>query len=114
MNLENNFWQTLQDLLSTSNIIIDRPRGNRHPHHPELIYPLDYGYLEATSSTDGGGIDVWMGSKETRKLTGILCTFDTFKRDVEIKLLIGCSPADVRIIKEFNNNFMQYLYIPCP
>jgi inorganic pyrophosphatase len=27
-----------------------------------MIYPLDYGYLEITTSSDGGGIDVWFGS----------------------------------------------------
>jgi inorganic pyrophosphatase len=42
-----------------------------------LIYPLDYGYLEGTCGGDGAGIDVWVGLKADKTLTGILCTVDT-------------------------------------
>ncbi|HEY3473046.1 MAG TPA: hypothetical protein VGK56_00470, partial [Anaerolineales bacterium] len=48
-----------------------------------------------------------------KTLTGILCTFDTLKRDAEIKLLIGCNEADIRIIRDFHQP-MQTLYIPNP
>ena len=72
-------------------VVLDRPKGNVHPRYPDLIYPLDYGYLENTSAADGGGIDVWIGTNGGKKLTGILCTFDKLKRDAEIKLLIGCT-----------------------
>ena len=54
---------------------------------------------------DGGGIDVWLGSLnhhgQHKTLTGILCTFDTLKRDAEIKLLIGCTEEDIQIIQRF-------------
>jgi len=46
-------------------------------------------------------------------LTGILCTFDTLKRDTEIKLLIGCTEEDVQIIKDFHRE-MYTLHIPNP
>lgn len=46
-------------------------------------------------------------------LTGILCTFDTLKRDIEIKLLIGCSEDDIQVIRDFLNE-MHTLYIPNP
>ena len=78
-----------------------------------MIYPFDYGYIENTSAGDGDGIDVWMGSLETKTLTGILCTFDTFKRDAEIKLLIGCKEKDIEVIRNFNNR-MHTLFIPNP
>ncbi len=84
-----------------------------HPRHPEMIYPLDYGYLENTTSGDGAGIDVWIGSLNNKKLTGILCTFDKLKRDAEIKLLIACTTEDVQTIQRFNSN-MQMLFIPNP
>ena len=108
------FWDTLADLFKTQNLVLDRPRGQGHPRYPDLIYPLDYGYLEGTSAADGEGIDVWVGSLPEKTLTGILCTFDTGKNDAEIKLLVGCSPADVEIITRFNAGFMRYLFIPNP
>jgi inorganic pyrophosphatase len=118
MNLDVSFWHSMQQLLITNSLIIDRPKGSSHPRHPDMIYPLDYGYLENTIAGDGGGIDVWLGSlytitdKERAKtLTGILCTFDTLKRDAEIKLLVGCNKEDIQIIRDFHTG-MHTLYIP--
>jgi len=113
MSLKTSFWTEIAQLAKTNSIIIDRPKHSAHPRYPEVIYPLDYGYLENTSAGDGDGIDVWMGSSNTRTLTGILCTFDTFKRDAEIKLLIGCNEKDLQIIRNFNNH-MHTLFIPNP
>ena len=120
MTADTAFWQSMERLLTTHAIVIDRPRGSSHPRYPGVVYPLDYGYLEHTTSTDGGGIDVWLGSlnrikgkRSGKTLTGILCTFDTLKRDAEIKLLIGCNEADIQIIRDFHKE-MHTLYIPNP
>lgn len=90
------FWSALDKLVSESKIIIDRPKGSRHPKYPNLAYPLDYGYLENTASMDGGGIDVWKGS-DGEYIDAVICTVDLFKRDSEIKILIGCSEAEKRL-----------------
>ena len=100
-------------LVLENHIIIDRPKDSAHPRYPEIIYPLDYGYLENTTASDGGGIDVWLGTQDTKMLTGILCTFDTLKRDMEIKLLISCTNEDLQIIQKFHGE-MYNLYIPNP
>ena len=113
MTPDTSFWQTISELAVTNQIIIDRPKGTAHPRYADMIYPLDYGYLENTSAGDGDGIDVWIGSAKHKTLTGILCTFDRLKRDAEIKLLIGCTLEDVRTIREFNDE-MQTLFIPNP
>ena len=113
MNIESSFWLTISELLRTGSIVIDRPRGKPHPRYPELIYPLDYGYLENTSTGDGDGIDVWIGSNPEKTLTGILCTFDKIKRDAEIKLLIGCTDEDIATIQGFNCE-MATLFIRNP
>ena len=107
------FWQEMKRLAVFDSIIIDRPQGSSHPRYPEVIYPLDYGYLENTTASDGGGIDIWIGSLNTRSLTGILCTFDTLKRDAEIKLLIDCTKEDIEIIQNFHSE-MHTLFIANP
>ncbi|HKI55052.1 MAG TPA: inorganic diphosphatase [Anaerolineales bacterium] len=113
MTSDTRFWQEMAQLIKTNTIIIDRPKGKPHPHYPDMIYPFDYGYLENTSAGDGDGIDVWIGTLKQKTLTGILCTFDTFKRDAEIKLLIGCTQEDIQTIRAFNSQ-MHTLYIPNP
>ena len=103
----------MMELAQTGSIVLDRPRGSAHPRYPGMIYPLDYGFFENTCASDGGGIDVWIGSKGGKILTGILCTFDRLKRDAEIKLLIGCTLQDVEIIQGFNTG-MPTIYFPNP
>lgn len=47
------FWQRIDALLDEHEIVIDLPRGSRHPRFPKIVIPLDYGYLNGTSSGDG-------------------------------------------------------------
>ena len=107
------FWRMLDDLVKEHEIVIDRPRGSRHPRYPEVVYRLDYGYLKGTSSMDGGGIDLWLGSKQERRAEAIICTVDKLKGDSEIKLLIGCSEEEMEIANEFHNEseYMKGLLI---
>lgn len=85
------FWEALDRLVEESEIIIDRPKGSRHPKYRNLSYQVDYGYLKGTSSMDGGGIYLWKGTKENPVIDAIICTVDLWKKDSEIKLLLGCT-----------------------
>jgi len=69
-----------------------------------MVYPLDYGYLAGTSAGDGDGIDVWRGSLAESQLDAIVCTVDLVKRDVEIKLLLGCTAEEQSVICDFHND----------
>ena len=44
----------------TVNIKIDRPVGSIHPEHPELVYPVNYGYIPDVFGGDGEEIDVYL------------------------------------------------------
>jgi len=66
MKRDKSFWQTMTELAATNPILLDRPKGTVHPRYTDLIYPLDYGYLENTSAGDGDGIDVWIGSNKKK------------------------------------------------
>ncbi len=97
------FWEFLDRLIASSQITIDRPKGSRHPRHLEMVYPLDYGYLAGTNAADGDGIDLWRGSQPGNRLEAILVIVDLAKRDSEIKLLLGCTPAEIKTILAFQN-----------
>ena len=101
------FWNTLDELINTSEIVIDRPRGSAHPKFPGFIYPLDYGYLKNKASMDGAGIDVWVGSGD-KKADAIMCIVDMIKRDSEIKILIGCTEEEKREVYRTHNE-TQYM-----
>lgn len=119
MKISTKFWENLETLIKTSQIVIDRPKGSAHPRFPEIIYPLDYGYLEGTSSADQDGVDVWIGSLwagDTEKspfLHEIVVTVDLFKRDVEIKILLGCTTHEIVIIVDFVSQNTQAGLLIC-
>ena len=95
------FWQALDQLLARSALVIDRPKGSSHPRFPEMVYPLDYGYLENTASMDGEGVDVWVGTAQPPALDGLLWVVDLPKGDVEVKLLYGCTPQERELAFQF-------------
>ena len=101
------FWKALDELVSNSEIVIDRPRGSAHPRFPNFIYKVDYGYLKDTASMDGAGIDVWVGSGE-KKIDAIMCIVDLMKKDSEIKILVGCTEEEkLEVYKTHNET--QYM-----
>jgi len=97
------FWQMLDELLSSSELVIDRPKGSHHPKYPALVYPVDYGFLENTTSMDGGGIDIWRGTHGS-DIDAVIITIDMMKKDSEIKLLVGCDEKEKQIILDTHNN----------
>lgn len=102
------FWDMLEELVSNSEIVIDRPKGTVHPKYPDFVYRVDYGYLKNTSSMDGDGIDVWVGSESDKQIDAIMCTVDVMKKDSEIKILIGCTEEEKAIVYETHNE-TQYM-----
>ncbi len=106
-HLNPEFWRALDELVSHSEIIIDRPKGTAHPKYPNFIYQVNYGYLKNTTSMDGAGIDVWVGTGEKR-IDAIMCIVDLMKKDSEIKILIGCTEEEKNIIYETQNQ-TQYM-----
>ena len=100
------FWEYLDKLIDSSEIVVDRPKGSEHPAYSEMIYPLDYGYLAGTTSSDGGPIDVFIGAAGSTtagdyRVEAVLCTVDLVKRDSEIKILLGCSDEEMATIANF-------------
>ncbi len=41
-------------------IQVDHPLGSVHPKHPNIIYPVNYGYIPGTQSGDGEELDVYL------------------------------------------------------
>ena len=41
-------------------VTMDRPIGAIHPKHPEIVYPINYGYIEGLMGGDGEEQDVYI------------------------------------------------------
>lgn len=106
------FWKALDELVYSSEIIIDRPKGSAHPKYQDFIYEVDYGYLNDTSSMDDAGIDVYVGTGDKR-VDAIICIVDLLKRDSEIKILIGCTEEEKSFVYKKHNEtqFMKGVLI---
>ena len=57
---------------------VDRPLGRPHPRHPEMIYPINYGYVDGVFAGDGAEQDVYIFGTDqplrtyTGKVVGVL------------------------------------------
>ena len=112
-------WRMWEEVIASNGITVDRPQGARHPNHSEIIYPMDYGYINGTTSSDGHEIDVFCGSAATSSakqpdgggsvaparhtLQGAILTTDHRKGDREIKFLYRCTPRDIYLVNGFIN-----------
>ena len=110
--MSKDFWDYLQDLIDTSQIVIDRPKGSIQPRFPNTGYPVDYGYLKGTTSIDGSGVDIWVGSLGKSIIVGVLCTVDLLKRDSELKIIYDCTEDEVNsIVNYINVDKMRAIFI---
>lgn len=100
MELLNNgyFWQKIDSLVLSTNVIISQEKGSNHPKYLNMIYPVRYGYLEDTDS-----IKVFRGSLKKSTPDAIMVVGDILKRDLEVKLLWGCTPEEELEILRFIN-----------
>ena len=104
-HLENNafFWQKLDTLYFSSSVVLTQPAGSSHPAYTNLVYPVDYGFLSDTLSQDDSGIAVYKGSLADNQVNTILVAADILKKDIEVKLLVGCNAVEEEAILRFVN-----------
>ena len=95
-------WDVWEALVADRGITIDRPAREPHPEYPTILYPLDYGYVPGTESTDGEPIDGFVGTGDTG-LVGAILTTDHRQEDREIKLLADCTPPEIYTAHGFIN-----------
>ena len=84
----------------TVTVTVDRPLGSYHPEHPDLYYPINYGYIEGIMAPDGEeqdayilGVDVPVDS-----FSGTVIAIIHRHDDVEEKWVVA--PAGMTFSKE--------------
>ena len=105
MEIENNayFWQKIDTLFYSSILELTRNKGSRHPIYKNLVYPVDYGYLKDTVGEGNHGIAVFKGTANNEVVDTLIIAADILKKDIETKLLLGCTKQEELEILEFLN-----------
>ena len=76
---------------------VDRPLGSSHPRHSEMIYPINYGYIEGIFAGDGAEQDAYIfgASQPLQEFTGkVIAVYHRFN-DVEDKWIVSIDDADI-------------------
>lgn len=72
-------------------VVIDRPLGSAHPRHPDIIYPINYGYIPGTQAGDLQPIDVYVlgVDRPVSSCIGEVVAIVVRRDDVEDKLVVA-------------------------
>lgn len=97
---------------------IDRPMGSAHPRHPDMIFPINYGYVDGVFAGDGAEQDVYVFGplKPIQTFTGTVIAVLHRLNDREDKWIVttdGSSPDKdglLRAIAFQEHYFMGELY----
>ena len=75
----------------TYKVIIDRPMGSTHPDYPDIVYQVNYGYIEGIMAADGEAQDAYvLGVDNTiTEFEGKLIAIIHRLNDVENKWVIS-------------------------
>ena len=76
---------------------IDRPIGSRHPRHPDMMYPVNYGYVDGVFADDGENQDAYvLGADEPiESLEGKVIAVWHRLDDVEDKWVVSLDGSDL-------------------
>ena len=96
-------------------VIVDRPMDSRHPEHPDMIYPINYGYIPGDTAPEGEEQDDDLFGVETpaARFTGIVSAAVHRLDDTEDKWIVtpeGCSftEEEIRETLRFQEQYFRY------
>ena len=98
---------------------IDRPLGSAHPRHKEMIYPINYGYVDGVFAGDGAEQDVYVfgTDKALKTFEGKIIGVYHRLNDVEDKWIVALDDkayTDQEILEAISfqeQYFMGELYL---
>ncbi len=96
-------------------VVVDRPLGSCHPQYNDLIYPINYGYVEGIIAPDGEEQDAYILGIDVplKEFEGKIIAIVRRLNDVEDKWIVA--PIDANYSKEeiekqiiFQEKFFKY------
>ena len=97
----------------TVTVTVDRPLGSYHPEHPNLYYPVNYGYIAGTVAEDGEEEDAYIlgVSEPLKSFTGRVIAI-IHRKDDEHKLVvapegISFTEEEIRVLTSFQEKYFD-------
>ena len=74
----------------TVTVTVDRPLGSAHPDYPDMIYPVNYGYIAGIIAPDGEKQDAYIlgVDQPVEQFTGRIIAIVRRSDDVEEKWVV--------------------------
>ena len=99
-------------------VIVDRPLGSRHPKHKDIVYPINYGYIEGIIAPDGEEQDAYvLGiNVAVKEFVGKVIAIVHRHNDVEDKWVVApdgvnFNESEIREQVDFQEQFFEYSVI---
>ncbi len=81
-------------------IKIDRPVGSVHPNHPDLAYPVNYGYIPNVLGGDGEELDVYLLGVDVPAEEYLACVIGIVYRQNDVEDKLVAAPKGMYFTKE--------------
>jgi inorganic pyrophosphatase len=97
----------------TVDIVMDRPLGSVHPRQPDLVYPINYGYIPGTIAPDGHPIDAYVLGIDypLKRCSAKVIAVIRCRDDVEDKVVVAVSSewdrASIEKATEFQEQYFD-------
>ena len=99
-------------------VIVDRPLGSHHPQHNDIMYSVNYGYVEGILAPDGEEQDAYILGVHTavKEFTGRVIAIIHRDNDVEEKWVVApdgvsFSGEEIREQVHFQEQYFKYSVI---
>ena len=96
-------------------VTVDRPLGSCHPKYRDIVYPVNYGYIEGIISPDGEEQDAYILGVNTpvKEFTGKVIAVICRKDDVEEKWVVApegvsFSVSEIERQVHFQEKYFRY------
>lgn len=107
----------------TVTVTVDRPLGSAHPDYPDMIYPVNYGYIAGVVAPDGEAQDAYiLGVDEpVESFTGVVIGIVCRENDIEDKWVVVseekagtdiCWECNVMHEIEFQEKYYKSEFLP--
>ena len=98
----------------TVTVTVDRPMGCFHPNHPDIYYPVNYGYIDGIMAPDSEAQDAYILGVDIplTEFTGTVIAVIHRKNDVEDKWVVAptgsrFTKAEIKELTRFQEQYFD-------